>query len=57
MHIHVVTPGGKAKFWIEPDISLAMSQGIPTHELTGIEKIVKEHRDEIEKAWREHFSN
>ncbi len=55
MHIHVVTPNGKAKFWIEPHIELAMSQGIPTHELTNIEKIVTEHRDEIEKAWREHF--
>ena len=57
MHIHVVSGSGKAKFWIEPDISLAMSQGIPTHELTTIEKIVKEHRDEIEKAWRKHFNN
>lgn len=55
MHIHVVTPNGKAKFWIEPHIELAMSQGIPTHELTSIETIVTEHRDEIEKAWREHF--
>ena len=57
MHIHVVSGSGKAKFWIEPNISLAMSQDIPTHELTTIEKIVQEHRDEIEKAWREHFNN
>lgn len=57
MHIHVVTPSGKAKFWIEPAIGLAMSQGIPTHELASIEKIVTEHRDEIERAWREQFHN
>ena len=57
MHIHVVAPNGKAKFWIEPEIALAMSQGIPTHELTEIEKIVMERRDEIEKAWRKHFGN
>lgn len=56
MHIHVVTPTGQAKFWIEPQIELAMSQGIVTHELTTIEKIVMEHRDEIERAWRAHFS-
>jgi hypothetical protein len=54
---NVVSGSGKAKFWIEPNISLAMSQGIPTHELTTIEKIVKEHRDEIEKAWRKHLNN
>lgn len=47
---------GKAKFWMEPEISLAMSHGVTTHELTQIEKIVKEHQDEIEKAWRKHFN-
>lgn len=57
MHIHVVTPTGKAKFWVEPSITLAMSHGVPAHELTEIEKIVTEHRDEIEKAWREHFDH
>ena len=55
VHIHVVGAGGKAKFWIEPQIELAMSRGIPVQELSAIEGIVKEHRDEIEKAWRSHF--
>jgi len=57
MHVHVSTPGGKAKFWMEPDISLALSNGVPTHELTKMEKIVKEHKDEIERAWRDHFKD
>ena len=57
MHVHVTCGSGKAKFWMEPEIALAMSQGVPTHELAKIEKIVKEHRDEIENAWREHFNN
>jgi hypothetical protein len=56
MHIHIVSGNGKAKFWIEPEISLAMSQNIPTHELSMIEKIVKEHQDEIKRAWKEHFN-
>jgi len=56
MHVHVACGNGKAKFWMEPAISLAMSQGVPTHELAKIEKIVKEHQDEIEIAWREHFN-
>ncbi len=57
MHVHVTTGDGKAKFWMEPEVALAMSQNLPTHELSKIEKIVKEHRNEIEKAWREHFNS
>ena len=57
MHVHVTSGNGKAKFWMEPEIALAMSQGVPTHELAKIEKIVKENRDEIENAGREHFNN
>ena len=55
MHIHVTSDNGKAKFWMEPSVSLAMSNGVPTHELSKIEKIVKEHQDEIKRAWRDHF--
>ena len=56
MHVHVTCGNGKAKFWMEPDVVLAMSHGVPTHELAKIEKIVKEHEDEIRNAWREHFT-
>lgn len=55
MHIHVISGNGKAKFWIEPEIDLSMSSGLSTKELSIIERIVKEHQDEIEKAWRKHF--
>ena len=54
-HIHICSEKGEAKFWIEPEISLAMSQGIPTHELAKIENIVKEHQNEIKIAWQKHF--
>ena len=56
MHIHVVCGNGKAKFWIEPEIDLAMSSGLSTKELSIIERIVKEHQNEIKRAWQKHFS-
>ena len=54
MHIHVVSGSGKAKFWIEPSIELAMSQGIPTHELTTIEKIVRQSAPDPKCGTRKH---
>ena len=29
MHVHVTSSGGKAKFWMEPEIALALSNGVP----------------------------
>jgi hypothetical protein len=28
MHVHVLSPDGEAKFWIEPTIELAMNKGL-----------------------------
>lgn len=50
MHIHIQTPDGEAKFWLKPNLELAMSQGIRGRELKLIEKTIREKRDEIEKA-------
>lgn len=55
MHVHVAGPDGDAKFWIEPEIELAMAHGIASHRLTEIRKIVEEHEDELRSAWREHL--
>ncbi len=55
MHIHVAGPDGDAKFWMEPEIELAMAHGIASHQLTEIRKIIGEHEDELKSAWREHL--
>jgi hypothetical protein len=55
MHVHVHSPRGEAKFWMEPDIELVRTHGFLWSELTSIEKLIREHQDEIRKAWKAHF--
>ncbi len=55
MHIHVSTPKGVAKFWLEPIVALATFHNLSAKELRKIEGIVKEHEDEFRNAWRRHF--
>lgn len=57
MHIHVVSPDGEAKFWLEPAVELALNRGIPAHEVRIIGRIVERRRHEIATAWREHFGS
>ncbi len=53
-HIHVVKQRGYAKFWLQP-IELQKSRNFRDHELNEISRLIKEHRDEIERHWRSHF--
>ena len=55
MHIHVVSPDGEAKFWIEPTISLADYYGLTKKELTHLQKKEKKKKNEIIKKWKTHF--
>ena len=55
MHIHIQSPDGEAKFWIEPIVSLADFYNIKRQELNKIEKHVQENVREIVKAWKKHF--
>lgn len=54
-HIHVETPDGNAKFWLEPLVSLATFYKLSEKELNRIESIVKENRDDFIKEWNRHF--
>ncbi len=56
IHVHVTSEDGEAKFWLEPGITLAVSFGLNSTKLNDIQQIIKEHKDEILKAWRRHFS-
>lgn len=49
MHIHVVSPDGEAKFWIEPTVSLADYSAFSKKQLNSLQKIVDEHKYEIIK--------
>ncbi len=55
VHIHVLRGDCEAKLWVEPDVSVAESFGFTRRELTELTKIVLERRDEIIRAWHEHF--
>ena len=39
-HIHVRTPDGDCKFWLEPSIFLASNRGVRSHDLRQIERLV-----------------
>jgi hypothetical protein len=56
MHVHIATPDGTAKFWLEPIVALANFYNLRAKDLRRIEEIVKEHENEFKSAWRRHFS-
>ena len=55
MHVHVFSPDGEAKFWLEPQIELAVSQGFRGVELNELRRIIEEHQNEIRQHWHRHF--
>ena len=57
MHVHVACSDGDAKFWLEPEIEVAMTRGLRPNRVKTIHKIIEEHRNEIENAWREHLDS
>jgi len=54
IHIHVAKQRGYAKFWLQP-LELEKSRNFRDHELSEIARLIEEHRDEIERKWRDHF--
>ena len=55
-HIHVRNAESEAKFWLEPDISLARNDGFNSKELKEIFVIVETHRMQFAEAWYDYFS-
>ncbi len=55
VHIHVEAPEGEAKFWIEPEVELALNRGLSERDIHTAVNIIKEHRNELRSAWRQHF--
>jgi len=56
IHVHIQSPQGEAKFWVEPRIELAENYGLPERELGRIQELVERHEHEIRQAWNRHFS-
>jgi hypothetical protein len=54
-HVHVATPEGIAKFWLEPTIALASYHQLNQKELNRIDTLVRENENELKSAWNRHF--
>lgn len=53
-HVHVDRDDQSAKLWLEP-VTLAYNLGFSDNELGKIESIVREHQQQLLKAWHEYF--
>ncbi len=56
MHIHISSPDGEAKFWIEPIVALADYSSYSAKQIKELQKVVESHASEITKAWKKHFT-
>lgn len=55
-HIHIATPEGTAKFWLEPLVALAGYHNLTEKDLKTIERLIKENEDAFHSAWTRHFA-
>jgi hypothetical protein len=56
VHVHVHHAEGEAKFWLDPEIQLALSSGLSPRRLATALRLVRRHEDEIRAAWQKHFA-
>jgi hypothetical protein len=57
MHVHVISPDGEARFWLEPRIELAVNKNLSPTELNELKQIVEKRQNEIRQSWRRHFKS
>lgn len=57
LHVHVQGTRGEAKFWLEPEITLAQNYGMSQRTIATALRLIREHEDEIRSAWKAHFGH
>ncbi|WP_211098500.1 DUF4160 domain-containing protein [Nitrospirillum viridazoti] len=55
VHIHVERGGDEAKLWLYPEVRIADCVGFSRSAQADLVRIVEARRQEIERAWNEHF--
>jgi len=50
-HMHVDRENKSAKFWLDPDVSLAENYGYSRKEVHDIERITREHLERLRNEW------
>ncbi len=54
-HIHVRKGEKLAKFWLEPDVKLAMSYDMTSSETSRLMEVVEEQAEQFRREWDEYF--
>lgn len=55
--MHVAHPDGEAKFWLTPEVNLAVNVGLSPTQVRQAQAVVVAHVGEIENAWNRHFGS
>lgn len=55
-HVHVRKGRDNAKFLLYPEVTVAYNRGFPSRVQTELIRVIEARRDEIERAWNDHFS-
>ena len=54
-HVHVRRGEDSCKFWLSP-VALAYNDGMKPREIRTVEQVVRERRDDFERAWNDYFT-
>ena len=54
--VHVSSPNGEVKIWLEPEISVAKVANLSQKDVNEILSIVKLRQGEINEYWNKHFN-
>lgn len=54
-HVHVSSPDGEAKIWLEPEIEVARVVNLSAQEVSKILEIIRDRQEEINDFWDRHF--
>lgn len=54
-HVHVERDDNTAKFWLSP-VRLQSSGGFKPPEVRRIQRLVEQHREELQRSWDAHFN-
>lgn len=54
--MHIYCGDGEAKFWLEPQVELAVNSRLSRRQIKEIEEIIEDRYDELKQAWNKHFS-
>lgn len=54
-HVHVEREDKQAKFWLDP-VRLERSGGFKRSEISRIQRLVEENREQFLRSWNEYFN-